>query len=285
MGIHLTSGKRSYFCENDISKVNDIKQFLNNVTKYSLENVKRIIGAYNVQTENALFKKYETKEIAIDYSKLSNFTDSIRTVLEGCNLMKYLVQKAMITGYLSHFERLSVLHVFGHIGEDGKEFVHTVMSFTLNYQYNVTQKFILKMPQKPVSCIKLREQYKQVTAEYGCSCIFKRTKDCYPSPVIHAIKNNNDSNHNITIPISRTISKTKQEKVYEDLNEHNKVQELATKIVELKKQYRGIDKAVNKVERELCQIYDNAGVDCMEVDMGMLIRRKKNNGYEWLIEI
>ena len=29
---------------------------------------------------------------------------------------------------------------FAHLGEDGKNFVHTVMEFTLNYQYHVTEK-------------------------------------------------------------------------------------------------------------------------------------------------
>mgnify|MGYP006074156915 FL=1 len=94
--------------------------------------------------------------------------------------------------YLSHFERLSVLYVFGHKGDEGKEFVHTVMGFTLNYQYSITQKFITKLPEKPVSCVKLREQYKLITAEYGCNCNFKRTKNCYPSPVLHAIKDSGE---------------------------------------------------------------------------------------------
>lgn len=30
------------------------------------------------------------------------------------------------------------------------------------------------------------------------------------------------------------------------------------------------------------RIYDNAGIDCLEVEMGLLARRKTENGYEWL---
>ena len=118
------------------------------------------------------------------------------------------------------------------------------MSFTINYQHHVTQKFIEKMPGKPVSCIKLRDQYKQVTAEYGCSCRFRRTKNCYPSPVLHALRDNGEKNHDITIPISRTLSKSKEEKVYEELDVHNKVQDCANRLVELKKQKRGVDKSI-----------------------------------------
>ena len=53
----------------------------------------------------------------------------------------------------------------------------------------------------------------------------------------------------------------------------------------MKKQKRGIDAAISKVEKELEKLYDNANIDCLEVEMGMLVRRKKEHGYEWLIEI
>lgn len=87
------------------------------------------------------------------------------------------------------------------------------------------------------------------------------------------------------MPTSRTLSKENEKKVIDEINVHKKAQELATKILGLKKQRRGIDSAVLKVEKELEKIYDNAGVDCLEVEMGMLVRRKTEQGYEWIIEI
>lgn len=124
-----------------------------------------------------------------------------------------------------------------------------------------------------------------ITAEYGCSCNFKRTKDCYPSPVLHAIKSSEEVSGDVTIPTSRTLTKAKEKKVVEEINIHKKVQELASRIIEMKKQRRGVDRAIQKTENELEKIYDQAGVDCLEVDMGLLVRRKKEYGYEWLIEI
>lgn len=227
----------------------------------------------------------ERKEIILEYQKFGDIGDSVKQVLQGCTLMRYLVNRAMTTGYLTHLERISVLYVFGHLGEDGEEFVHIVMQFTMNYEYAVTQKFIGKLLSKPISCIKLREQYKSITAEYGCNCTFKRTKNCYPSPVIHALKNSTESNVNVTLPTSRTMSKERQQDIYQEMNIHIRVQELAGKIVELKKQKRGIDKALEKAENELCSIFDSIKTDCMEVDMGLLVRRKMEMGYEWLIEI
>lgn len=224
------------------------------------------------------------REFMSGMSKVSMGT--VKIVLERCSLMRYLCQKAATTGYLSHFERMSVLYVFGHMGDEGKEFVHTVMAFTLNYQYAVTQKFISKLLGKPVSCIKLREQYKLITAEHGCSCDFTRTKNCYPSPVLHAIKNSGEEESMITAPVSRSVTKSKEKEVYEEINIHKQSEKLAQKIVDLKRQKRGLDRTIRKIEGELQRIFDSAGVDCMEIPTGLLVRRKKeNNEYEWLIEL
>lgn len=232
---------------------------------------------------------YIQKNIFPDEEDISIFgktDEAINQVLSKCNLMRYLCQKAYKTGYLSHFERLSVLYVFGHMGDNGKEFVHTVMSYTLNYQYSITQKFISKIPAKAVSCIKLREQYKMITAEYGCNCNFRRTKNCYPSPVLHAIKNADSEQGEVTIPTSRTITKEKERVVYDEINIHKKANAIAAKILEYKKQKRGIDKNIERLEDDLQNIFENAGIDCLEIEIGMLVRRKKENGeYEWIIEI
>ena len=81
------------------------------------------------------------------------------------------------------------------------------------------------------------------------------------------------------------MTKENEKKVLDEINIHKKAQELASRILEMKKQRRGIDAAIQKVEKELEKIYDNANVDCLEVEMGMLVRRRTEAGYEWLIEI
>ena len=57
------------------------------------------------------------------------------------------------------------------------------------------------------------------------------------------------------------------------------------KIVKLKKQRRGIDNSVRKIERELELIFDEEKTDTLELEMGLLVRRRIENGYEWLIEM
>lgn len=89
----------------------------------------------------------------------------------------------------------------------------------------------------------------------------------------------------MTLPTSRTLTKEKETKVKAEMNVHSKAQDLASKISECKKQKRSIDKSIRRFEKELGEIFDAQGIDCMEIEMGMLARRKIEGGYEWLIEI
>lgn len=279
-GFHVRTGERSYFFDENGKKIVDINFFMDSLAKNSLGALKKVL-AVNLKEKDSPGEN----GIEIDLNAFQEEPENVREVLRGCRLMGYLCHKAVKTGYLTHFERLSVLYVFGHLGEDGKQFVHTVMSHTLNYQYNTTERFIRRIPEKPISCVKLREQYKQITAECGCNCDFKRSKNCYPSPVLHAILLSNDLQKDVTIPISRTLTNEKEKKIVDELNIHKKAQGLAGKILEMKKQKRSIEASILKVEKELEKLFDHAGVDCLEIELGMLVRRKKNAGYEWLIEI
>lgn len=155
LGVHIRTGNRSYFVDVQFRPITDYKDYFSGMAKSSLNAVQKVLGMYLPETKEQ--EKY--KEVDTDLEKFGTLPETVRIVLEKCSLMRYLCQKAASTGYLSHFERMSILHVFGHMGDEGREFVHTVMAFTLNYQYDTTEKFILKIPEKPISCAKLREQY------------------------------------------------------------------------------------------------------------------------------
>ena len=76
-----------------------------------------------------------------------------------------------------------------------------------------------------------------------------------------------------------------ERRVFEELNIGKCVQGITAKILEMKKLKRGIDKNIGKLEQELERIFDENGIDCIEVEFGMLVRRKKQQGYEWVVEI
>ena len=60
---------------------------------------------------------------------------------------------------------------------------------------------------------------------------------------------------------------------------------LVTDVLEKRKRKRGLDLSIAKMERELDKLYDAADTDCIEIEMGMLVRKKSGNNVEWVIEI
>ena len=233
-GRHIRTGHRSFFVDEEGHPCRDINAFIDGLAKYPLGAIRKILAAHSQVSEPEA-----QREVDEDISAFGTQSPAIREVLLKCNLMRYLCQKAAKTGYLTHFERLSVLYVFGHMGTEGEGFVHKVMSMTINYNYNTTERFIRKRPDNPISCLKLRDEYKKITAEIGCSCSFKRTKNCYPSPVLHAISLSSDVG-DVTVPTSRSLTKEHEKTVISEINIHVKSQEVALKILEFKKQKRGV---------------------------------------------
>ena len=286
-----TIGKyKSLLLNDDLSICENNEEWMDNRSRHPLSKIKRIIAMESnnfSETDHENSSSTGTNKLADgDIYVFGELPSAVAEVLSRCNLIRYLCRKSLDTGYLTHFERLTVLYVFGHMGVEGREFIHQVMRYTMNYRYNVTEKFIRKCPEKPVSCVKLRDQYRQITAEIGCGCTFKRRANCYPSPVLHAISKSSDNPEQITLPVSSTLTKVKKQEVADKLNIHKNTQRILLEIVDLKKQKRKIDKLIKKQEKELEKIFDEAGIDRLEVEMGTLIRVKGNVGiYAWKIEI
>lgn len=278
-GRHFQTGEYTYFLDGNLLFMTHQKEMLDGITRYSVSALKRVIAANSEE-------KLQTKaKRELDLKQFGEISEGIKTVLVRCGLMAHLCEKAKRTGYLPHYERLTILYVFGHLGSEGKDFVHQVMGYTLNYQYSITEKYIKRLPEKPISCIKLRDQYKQVTAEIGCNCNFRRTPNCYPSPVLHVIKDANNVPDGITIPASRKISQREEKQLPQTLNLHKQAEEMVHKMMELRKQERGIRHAIEKQEKGLNQILDDMGTDYIELDMGILKWSRSANGWEWSVEL
>ena len=279
-GIHGSSGKRSVMLDFDYNPINDPAVFLKSIVRYPISAIKKVLSRMDLKDTDP----EPSREVDEDLSPIGDMPENIRLVLSRCNLMRHLCLKAAKTAYLVHQERLSILYIFGHMGEEGKAFVHQIMHFTVNYKYGVTQKFISRLPDSPISCGKLRENYSRLTAEIGCTCDFQRIKNCYPSPVLHALKGSSEESSDITIPTSRTLTKESEKKVYSQLNTSTQVKEILQKILEMKKQRRAIDKNIEKGEKELERLFDEAHIESIESDYGLLVRRKTEKGYEWVVE-
>ena len=81
------------------------------------------------------------------------------------------------------------------------------------------------------------------------------------------------------------MTKEKEQSVVDEINIHKKAQAVAVRILDMKKQRRGLDQSIAKLEGELDMIFNNEKIDCLEIEMGMLVRRKTEKGTEWVIEI
>lgn len=279
-GIHVKTGERSVFYREDGTPAGDVNAFLDGLAKFSAASVKKVIAGNFRQPV-----KCAVQEVDRDLSVFGEIDSSSEEVLSKCSLLRYLCQKAVKTGYLSHFERLTILYVFGHMGENGQRFIHKVMSFTLNYSYRTTERFIRKCPEKPISCMKLREQYKRVTAEIGCNCVFRQKKNCYPSPVMHAIVRNSGMETEITIPTSRALSGEKKQRALDEMNIYKQAEELARQMQDMNRKKRELERKIRQTEKELSSVFDSVGVESLELEMGLLTRRKGAMGEEWVIEI
>ena len=56
--------------------------------------------------------------------------------------------------------------------------------------------------------------------------------------------------------------------------------------MQLNKQKRELLKAIRKVEKELNILFDGMNTDIAEIEIGILMRKKKEDGsYDWVIDI
>nr|MCR4902764.1 hypothetical protein [Butyrivibrio sp.] len=99
-------------------------------------------------------------------------------------------------------------------------------------------------------------------------------KNCYPSPVLHALQDSKEESvENITLSVSKTMTKESSVAVFDELNTAQRVKDIAQKILVLKKQKRSLEKNIFKLEQQLERIYDEEHVESLECDIGMLTRR------------
>ena len=87
------------------------------------------------------------------------------------------------------------------------------------------------------------------------------------------------------MPVSKTIHTDKQKIMKTEISASSRAQEIAGKMMELRKQKRNLDRTLMKCEQELSEIFDDSNTDSMEIKMGLLVRRKTNERTEWVIEL
>jgi hypothetical protein len=195
-------------------------------------------------------------------------------------VINYLVNKAIKTHYLNNSERVTLLYTLGHLGQEGKDFLHKVISNCINYDYDFTEKKIKKMKPYPISCPRIREKHEDFALDLGCNCNFKIPPKVYPSPVLHAFKRRNAW---LFQPLSSSEGSTEAQ--------NNKVipEGISVKLktyIELRNQLGGVEKSIQRIEEEMSSYFDKKGTDSIATEYGVLERRRKaGNKFEWVIKL
>lgn len=273
LGVHSRTGNWCHFFGENMVLLPDQNQFLVNVIPAEINKAREFVYGLEKATVIKLEEEEEFNKSALFYKELSIKYPLSEKVIKNCGVVKYLVDKSINTSYLNHFERLTLLQTLGHLEEEGKLLLHKLISYCLNYNRKITEKYIGKMLPKPLSCPKIREENKELTAQLGCDCRLTVPTKGYPSPVLHGIKSY--TGHLASVqPVTADNTKVDQ-----------KVNALAIKMINLRKHQRQIEKSLLNVQASLEGIMLELGKDCLEIDMGRLVKVEKEDRTEWIVEL
>ncbi|MCW3134923.1 MAG: CRISPR-associated primase-polymerase type A1 [Methanophagales archaeon] len=265
LGIHKRTTRRCLFLDLEGNPLPDQMVALSQVSHISQQKVEEILLTYRVKSRAAPRKKEVESPL-------------VQSVLSGCNVINYLVNKAKETHYLNNSERVTLLYTFGHLGQEGKDFLHKVIGNCINYDYDYTEKKIRKMKSFPISCPRIREKHEDIALDLGCNCDLRIPPGGYPSPVLHAFKQ-----PKAWPPQSSKAESTitqDYEAIPEDINAKLK------RYIELRKQLGGVEKSIQRIEGEMGSYFDQAGTDSIVTEYGVLERRKKaGNKCKWIIKL
>lgn len=254
LSVNLKSDIKSYFIDDNGKRAVDQLKFIKNIEKNDISRLPDRIA-----THVKKFNKTENKD-------LNNFEipEYIKNILDNCHIINCLCNKALENNYLNYYERNAILYVFGQCGEQGKKYVHKIMSHCFNYNENITQGFIERMKEKPVSCQKLIGRFASLS-EY-CKCNFDDFPLFYPSPVIYGYIKSCDE-------VNKPDYIDKEQRIVEILkiNEELKINSLANTLMELYSKKNEVEKDIAICKKELINIFEKMNITSFPVDKGMLI--------------
>jgi len=268
LGIHKRTNRRCLLLDREGNPLPEQMAVLPQIKHITRQTLEELLLTYTVKPKASPLK--DTKEES----------PLVENLLSGCKVINYLVNKARDTHYLNNSERITLLYTLGHLGSEGKDFLHKVISNCINYDYDYTEKQIRKMKSSPISCPKIREKHEDFALDLGCNCNFRIPYKGYPSPVLHAFKQprtwpfqSPPLNEKSTI---NQDNSTIPESISGDLK----------KYIELKKQLGGVEKSIHRIEEGMSSYFDKAGTESIITEYGLLERKRKaGNKFEWTIKL
>ena len=266
LGIHKRTNRRCLILDRDGNPLPEQMEALSEIRHITRKKIEELLFSHIIKPQASPAKKEDSPLVS--------------SMLSGCKVINYLVDKAKETHYLNNSERVTLLYTLGLLGEEGKDFLHKVISNCINYDYDYTEKQIKKMKPYPISCYRIREKHEDFALDLGCNCSLKFPPGGYPSPVLHAFKRQNKW---LFQPISRANGSTKEgaDKVIPD-----GISGKLKTYIDLKKQLGGVEKSISRIEEEMSSYFDKEKTDSIATEYGLLERkRKEKNKIEWMIKL
>ncbi|HPQ40945.1 MAG TPA: CRISPR-associated primase-polymerase type A1, partial [bacterium] len=276
LGRNRKSGRFARFINRDGSFA-DPTQALHGIRPVTRAKLKQLMDK-KVFNKKSLRKIVDPVDIAIGDLDGVPARGPVRRVVKQCHLMRFFISKAQKVGHLTHMERVAMLHVFGHLEDEGRAFLHRVMAFCMNYDPNYTQAQIGKLKPSPISCPRLKETFPQISNSVKCNCHFGSLKDnAYPSPVLWA-----DEGFFGTAPVSPAGAASagtvagaggagsRPEPGDAETPLQNEADELVKKYMNIRNNFRGVQKAIHRLEDRLVEIMKQLQVDAVETSFGVL---------------
>jgi len=286
LGIHMMTHHRALFVDLEGKPYENQVGCLWQMSQISLDRLREAIS--KLRTSKKEEEESDPADIVL-----------VQKVLNSCNVLRYLAKKAETERDLKHFERLTLLHTLGHLGKVGRQAIHRIVGYCLNYNYNRTERWIKRMHIFPVSCPRIREWLSDITPSVGCYCEFPVPEKGYPSPILHAdseaIIRLREGGKAEKIDLQERVSKIEEEKFVEPVppspmkelppTPEDNTDELVKTFICLKKERQGIEERLKEVERKLNTLFQSKGIDSLQIDIGNLTRIPKGDKTCWVIEL
>jgi len=231
-----------------------------------IEGIKKNNAIYFCEKDPPVIDLRKSDDTVFEKKEDVPVSEVVNAVLNQCSLIGCMVNKLKEYGYLTHYERNAILYVFGRLGNDGREYIHRLMALCINYQYEVTEGFISRMKDKPVSCQKLGLRFPQYAS--SCACEFADFPSFYPSPVIHAYR---IDPQNVTRP--DYIDREARDKELKAITEKQKINIMAEKLLSLSKTKKEAEKELELCTKSIHDIFNTLGVTELDTPVGRLMQK------------
>jgi hypothetical protein len=168
--VHSISQKRSFFIDDSGERLPDLSLPAFTSVEYKSLN-------FDTATESV---------VTVSRSKDSS-SPHLLAVENGCGFIKAITSKARTEHYLNYHEKNALMYTFMSLGDAGRKFIHSLLGHCMDYDYNITERFLNKCDGLyPIGCKKLHDRFED-KIKCDCTCSINIPK-MYPSPVCHAMK-------------------------------------------------------------------------------------------------